>query len=90
MILVPGLAILRAVGNDRGMTVYGIELVAAGGEKNPWLTAPADIAHGLLGWVLLALIIGHIGMALLHGFVWRDPALDRMTKGWSGTPASSA
>ena len=22
--------------------------------------------HGVLGWVLLAMIVGHIGMALLH------------------------
>lgn len=87
MIVVPVLAILRAVGSGRGLTVYGVELVARGGEANPMLTAPANAAHGLFGWTLLALIVGHIAMALLHGLVWRDPALDRMTKGWSAKPA---
>lgn len=83
MILVPSLAIVRAIGNGRGLSVYGVQLVAPGGEPTPLLTAPANLAHGVLGWVLLALIIGHVAMALLHGMVWRDSTLDRMTKGRS-------
>lgn len=89
MIIVPLLAILRAIGNGRGMQVYGLELIALGGEPNPLLTSPANVVHGVLGWALLALVVGHVGMALLHGMVWRDSTLDRMTKGWSAAPASS-
>jgi len=89
MIVVPSLAIMRAIGNTRGLSVYGVQLVAPGGESNLLLTAPANLAHGLLGWILLTLIIGHIAMALLHGVVWRDPTLDRMTKGWSAKSAAS-
>jgi cytochrome b561 len=87
MIVVPLLAILRAAGGGRGFSVYGLQLVAPGGEPNPMLTAPANALHGLLGWVLLALIAGHVAMALLHGLVWRDATLDRMTRGWSDRPA---
>lgn len=81
MIVVPTLAILRAANNGRGFSVYGIELVAPGGEPNPALTAPGNAAHGLLGFVLFVLIAGHIAFALWHGLVRRDGTLDRMTKG---------
>jgi len=81
MIVVPTLAILRAAGNGRGLTVYGLQLVAPGGEPNPALTAPANLAHGFLGWTLLVLIAGHVAMALHHGLVRRDGTLTRMTRG---------
>lgn len=86
MIAVPSLAILRAVGGTRGFSVYGVELVAPGGTANPALSAPANALHGLLGWTLLALIAGHVAMALWHGYVRRDGTLDRMT-GRAGKPA---
>lgn len=87
MTLVPTLAILRAVGSGRGLTVWGLELVPRGGEANPLLTAPGNALHGLLGWALLVMILGHVAMALYHGRVRRDPTLDRMTKGRSDKPA---
>jgi len=80
MILVPTLALLRAVGNGRGFSVYGLQLVAPGGEAIPALTAPGNALHGLLGWALLALIVGHVAMALFHAHVRKDPTLDRMTR----------
>lgn len=88
MFLVPFLAILRAFGGTRGFTVYGVQLAAPGGEAVPALTAPGNALHGLLGWALLALIVGHVAMALYHAHVRKDPTLDRMTKGGSDrTPA---
>lgn len=81
MIAVPTLAILRAVGGTRGFSVYGIQIVAPGGEANAALTAPGNALHGLLGWTLLALIVGHVAMALWHGHVRRDQTLARMTRG---------
>lgn len=83
MILVPSLAILRAVGGNRGFSVYGLRLVAPGGEPNPLLTAPGNALHGVLGWTLLVLVVGHIVMALYHGHVRGDATLDRMTRGRS-------
>lgn len=81
LILVPSLAIARALGNGRGFSVYGLQLAAPGAPPNPALTAPANALHGLLGWVLLALIVGHIAMALWHHFVRRDATLRHMTRG---------
>lgn len=86
MIVVPFLAILRAANNGRGFSVYGVQLVAPGGEPNPALTAPASALHGLLGFVLFILIAGHIAFALWHGLARRDGTLDRMTKGRSARP----
>ncbi|RAH99480.1 cytochrome B [Acuticoccus sediminis] len=81
MIVVPLLAILRSIGNDRAFTVWGVELVAAGGEKNAALVAAGNAAHGLLGWALALLIAGHIVMALFHHLVRRDATLARMLGG---------
>ena len=83
MILAPTLALLRAVGNGRGFSVYGLQLAAPGGEAIAALTAPGNALHGLLGWALLALIVGHVAMALFHAHVRKDPTLDRMTRGAS-------
>lgn len=81
MIVVPSLAILRAAGGGRGFSVYGMQVVAAGAEPNDALVGAGNVAHGLLGWLLLALIGGHIAMAVVHGVLWRDGALRRMTRG---------
>lgn len=87
MIAVPGLALLRASGGGRGLTVWGVELVERGGEPVAALTAPANALHGPLGWALLALIVGHVAMALWHGHVRRDATLARMTRGHGDRPA---
>jgi cytochrome b561 len=34
--------------------------------------------HGLLAWVLLAAIAGHILMVLVHRFIWKDDTVGRM------------
>lgn len=81
MIVVPTLAVLRAVGGTRGFSVYGVQLVAPRETGVAWLTAPGDALHGLLGWGLLALIVGHVTMALFHARIRRDGTLDRMTRG---------
>lgn len=38
-------------------------------------------AHGLLGWLMLALLALHVGAALRHHFVLRDRVLSRMLPG---------
>lgn len=81
MVVVPTLAIMRAAGGGRGFSVYGVELIAPGGEQSAALTAPGNALHGLLGWVLLAMIAGHIVMALYHRFVRNDGTFERITTG---------
>lgn len=87
MAAVPLLATLRAYGNGRGLSVFGIQVFAGGGERIPALIEPASVAHGLLGWALLVLVLGHIVMALAHTYLWREDTLTRMVR---GRPAPAA
>jgi cytochrome b561 len=41
----------------------------------------ADAAHGLLGWLMLALVVLHIAAALRHHWIKRDQVLRRMAPG---------
>ncbi|TCQ75940.1 cytochrome b561 [Ochrobactrum sp. BH3] len=79
MFAVPALALLRSYGNGRGFSVFGIQLFEQTGVQNTAFTAPGNALHGLLGWVLLAVIVGHVLMALVHHFALRDNTLRHMT-----------
>lgn len=78
MLFIPAVAMLRAYGSGRGLWVFGVQLFAQTGEEIPALMAPAHALHGLLGWVLLALIIGHVGMVVVHHRVWQHDILSRI------------
>ncbi len=78
MLLVPGIALLRAYGSGRGIAFFGIELVAETGREVEWMMAPANALHGLLGWTLLVLILGHVAMAIAHRYLWGDDVFVRM------------
>lgn len=43
----------------------------------------ADGAHGVLGWVLLALVLLHVAGALRHHLLLRDATLVRMAPWWA-------
>lgn len=83
MVVVPTLSISRALGSEHGFSLYGVQLIAEGREPILWLTTPANLIHGFLGWTLFVLIAGHIGMALVHALVLKDGSLARMAKGSS-------
>lgn len=78
MVIVPGLALLRAWGSGRGFQPFGIPVFPATGEQIAWATAPANALHGVLAWVLLVLIAGHVFMVLVHQFIFRDNVASRM------------
>ena len=79
MIAVPGARILGAAGSERGLSFLGMEIFAPQQVEVAWMQAPAEW-HGEMGWVLLALIVGHAFMGLVwHGLVRRDGTLERMT-----------
>jgi len=67
VIAIPTLALLRQYGSGRAFSPFGLSLMPGFEGKIEWLMAPANLFHGWLGWLLLALIAGHIVMALLHG-----------------------
>ncbi|GAA5236652.1 cytochrome b [Verticiella sediminum] len=78
MLVIPGLAILRAYGSGKGLNFFGMTLIEPTGVQVPALTAPASAFHGLLAWVLLAAIAGHIVMVIVHQRLWRDDVASRM------------
>ncbi len=42
-------------------------------------------AHFILGYLMLIVLVAHIGGAVMHGFIKRDGVLDRMLpRGWFG------
>lgn len=78
MLVVPALAVLRMFGNGRAIELFGITFRPETGQKIEWMVAPASLLHGILAWVLLALIAGHVLMVILHRYLWRDDVLPRM------------
>lgn len=80
MLIIPSAALIRAWGAERAFAPFGFEIFAARAEQDV-NTAAVEFGgnfHGELGWVLLALIVGHIAMALYHHFVKKDGLLHRM------------
>lgn len=78
MIVVPAIALLRQFGSGRAFSPFGIPLMEGGGDRIPWMMTPASLWHGTLAWVLLALVAGHVTMALIHQFGWHDGLIQRM------------
>ena len=56
----------------------GPEEELAGGGEIPWLATFGGTLHSPVAWLLLAMIAGHVVMALWHHFVRRDGVLRRM------------
>ncbi len=82
MLVVPALALLRQYGSDRPLVVFGLRVMQARPEKIEWLMAPANTLHAVLAWTLLALIVGHVMMVIVHHYHWRDDTVSRMI-GWT-------
>lgn len=77
LVLMPITGISIMLGNGYGLTVFGMELVAKGAEI-PWLADIGSALHSPVAWLLLVMIAGHAGMALVHHFVKKDGVLRRM------------
>lgn len=76
MLLMPLSGVLVMLGNGYGLTAFGVQL-AAKGDEIVWAAAVGSL-HSPLAWFLLVMVVGHIGIALLHHFVKRDGVLQRM------------
>ncbi len=66
LLIVPSLGLLRQYGSGRSFEPFGIPLFSGFDTKIEFLVEPGNLLHGSLGWTLLALIIGHIAMAIWH------------------------
>lgn len=78
MIAVPSIALIRQYGSGRALDVWGINLMSGGGERIEWMTNLGGLLHGELGWALLALVVGHIAMAVLHRRLTNHSIMTRM------------
>lgn len=79
MLLIPALALLRQYGSGRSFTPFGIPLMPGfEGEAIEWMTLPANVLHSWLGWLLLAMVAGHIMMARAHRRSGDVNVLERM------------
>lgn len=77
LVLMPLTGIAILVGNGYGLRAFGVQLISRGGEI-PWLAQIGGALHSPVAWLLVAMIIAHVVMALWHGFIRRDGVLRRM------------
>lgn len=66
-------------GNAPGL--YGLFQFPALVGENESLHDLAHDVHGIFAWVLIVVVLGHVGFALKHHFLDRDKTLRRMTRG---------
>ncbi|MDS1140879.1 cytochrome b [Pusillimonas sp. SM2304] len=79
MFMVPLIGLIRQYGSGRAFSAWGIPLMPGfEGDKIEWMTDLGGNFHGLLGWTLLALIVGHIGAALWHRRKGGNQVMQRM------------
>jgi len=76
MVLLPLTGLCVMVGNGYGWAPFGIRLIAQGDEI-PWMASLGGL-HSPIAWLLLIMILGHIGIAMVHHFVKKDGVLRRM------------
>ena len=76
MLVLPLTGIMIMLGNGYGLSPFGIQLVERGTEIS-WM-ATLGSWHSPLAWLLLVLVIGHVGIALVHHFILKDNTLKRM------------
>ena len=81
LIAVPVIAIIRAYGSTRPFSALGVQIFSGMETEIEWMTNLGGEWHGFLGWTLFALIAGHIAMAFVHTYAWKEPLIARMTKG---------
>ncbi len=79
MFAIPAIGLLRQYGSGRAFEPFGLPLIdARPGDEIEWMRSLGGLLHGELGWVLLALAVGHITMAFWHRRRAHENVLPRM------------
>lgn len=76
MVLMPVTGILYMVGKGYGLKVFGTQFIERG-EGIDWMASVGGL-HSPIAWFLLIMVVGHVGIALLHHVVKKDGVLRRM------------
>lgn len=80
MFLIPFIGLVRQYGSGREFSAFGVPIMAGfEGEKIQWMIDLGRNFHSLLGWTMLVLIVGHIGMVIVHYLCGNPQVLRRMT-----------
>jgi len=82
-----GWALTSAAGN--AVLLPGGMALPAIAPHDPVLYAWLRDAHGLLAWLLLATVLGHVAAALHHAWIRRDGVFEAMAGGRSDPPADA-
>lgn len=78
-VAMPITGILKSITYGRGVDVFGLPVVPKMlMEKNEDLNQLASLAHLGFAWIIVALVVMHIGAALAHHVVKKDETLRRM------------
>lgn len=79
LLFLPVFALLREYGEGYEIRLYGMIILPEMERNITRMVAPANLLHSPMSWLLFALVIGHISMALIHRFWFKDKVLARMT-----------
>ncbi|WP_299640429.1 cytochrome b/b6 domain-containing protein [uncultured Ruegeria sp.] len=78
MVIVPVLKIIGSAGGTRGFSYLGLQIFPARDVAIAWTKTILEW-HGTFGWILTALVLGHICAAIIwHHLIKRDDVLKRM------------
>lgn len=80
IVLMPVSGFVRSAFSGRPIDMYGLFSIPAFGKEND-ISEPAAMVHTAAAYVLVILLVLHIGAALKHHFVDKDATLARMLTG---------
>ncbi len=80
MVLIPLIGLMRQYGSGRAFAPLGLPVFPGfdASLKVDWMVELGSRWHGELGWTLLALVCGHVAMALWHRGNAQQDVLPRM------------
>lgn len=77
-VFMPISGIMMSVGGGFGLSVFGLEIVARGGEKIEILSQVGHTIHGLGGKLLILFVLLHMAGAIKHQVIEKDGTISRM------------
>ncbi len=79
MLCIPLVGLLRQFGGGRAFSPFGIPFMPGfEGEKITWMVDLGSNFHGLMGWILLVAIVGHVAAAFWHYFSGQPEVMRRI------------
>lgn len=77
-VFMPVSGIMMSVGGGFGLSIFGLEIIARGGEKNELISNIGGAIHGLGGKLLILFVVLHVAGAVKHQVMEKDGTISRM------------